>query len=111
MKLNKNIRKSPQGVTLIELSVVIAVILVLISVLFIGASYYRDSANDAACKISQSSLSKGVDSYYNISGGQLSYSDLTTSGPFVGNVPVCPTGAVISISWAGTGSAVSCATH
>ena len=47
MKLNKNIRKTPQGVTLIELSVVIAVILTLLSVLFVGAKYYKDEADKA----------------------------------------------------------------
>jgi prepilin-type N-terminal cleavage/methylation domain-containing protein len=111
MKLNKNIRKSPQGVTLIELSVVIAVILVLISVLFIGASYYRDSANDAACQISQSSIQKGVDSYFNISGGQLSYADLETTGPFTSGAPACPTDSTISIDWSSGSAVVSCEAH
>jgi len=103
MKLNTSIKKAAKGVTLIELSVVIAVLLVLISVLFIGATYYRDSANNAACVVAQSSLTKGLNSYYNISNDTLLGSELSTTGPFIGGVPACPTAADgstdLNISW------------
>lgn len=112
MKLNKNIRKSPAGVTLIELSVVIAVILVLISVLFIGASYYKDSADNAACVIVQSSIQKAADSYNNISGGSAGTdaSGIVGAGkPFPTALPVCPTGGVFSLAFA-TGGEVATVT-
>lgn len=85
--------KGQKGVTLIELSVVIAVILVLISVLFVGASYYRDSANKSACVINQSAIAKAAESYMNIESLQTTtVAALSGSGaPFeVGGLPVCP---------------------
>ena len=91
MKINTNIRKAPKGVTLIELSVVIAVILVLISVLFIGATYYRDSANEAACAINQSSIKKGAESYMNIEGAATATVVQLEAGPFIDGMPTCPT--------------------
>lgn len=105
MKMNKSIRKAPKGVTLIELSVVIAVILVLISVLFIGASYYRDAANSAACTVNQSSIRKAADSYMNIANVEtVSYTDLTNAtGPFSGNAPTCPTTGNYSTNFATAG--------
>ncbi|MFC5049934.1 type II secretion system protein [Rubritalea spongiae] len=117
MKMNTNIHKAPKGVTLIELSVVIAVILVLISVLFVGASYYRTSASRAACIVSQSNIEKAVESYANISQANLLYADLDTSGPMAGQgLPTCPsTGGAYTIAWGTSGDAtVSCdgdATH
>ena len=109
MKLNKIIRKSPKGVTLIELSVVIAVILVLISVLFIGATYYKDSADNAACVIVQSSIQKAADSYNNISGGSAGAAGAGIVGagkPFPTALPACPTGGVFSLTFA-TGGEVA----
>ena len=108
MKKNTFALKGQKGVTLIELSVVIAVILVLISVLFIGATYYRNSANNAACVVNQSSIQKGVDSYYNISGGQLTRTQLATTGPFAGNAPTCPTNGLYTITWGAASSSVTC---
>ncbi|PQJ29269.1 type II secretion system protein [Rubritalea profundi] len=117
MKLNKSIRKTPQGVTLIELSVVIAVILVLISVLFIGASYYKTSANAAACAINRSSIQKAADSYMNISGSATTatISGLITgaTGPMSSGLPNCPTtntSSVYSIAVASGASTVTCST-
>ncbi len=102
MKMNKYIRKSPKGVTLIELSVVIAVILVLISVLFIGAKFYRDSANNAACQIAQSSLQKAADSYMNIKQlSGVSAGDLVGTGlPFenAAAAPSCPDSGALAIT-------------
>jgi len=119
MKLNKNIRKSPAGVTLIELSVVIAVILVLISVLFIGASYYRTSANEAACAINRSSIQKAADSYMNISGAATTdtIKGLITgdTGPMSSGLPADPgtdttDGSNYTITVTDGSSAVTCGT-
>ena len=50
MKLTKNTEtKLKPGMTLIEITVVILVLLTLISVLFIGASIYKRGADRAAC--------------------------------------------------------------
>ena len=48
-----------RGTTLIELSVVIAVLLLLVGVLFIGVSAWRNGANTAACIVNLSSIQKG----------------------------------------------------
>lgn len=59
-------KKHPKGVTLIELTVVISTILALLSSLFVGASYYRDSANQAACITQITQMQKGIRSYQNL---------------------------------------------
>ena len=101
MKKNTLI-KTRQGVTLIELSVVIAVILTLLSVLFLGATYYRDSANKAACQINQVSIEKAANSYMNMeSAATVTYTILTgATGPFSGNAPTCPTTGVYATNFA-----------
>lgn len=113
MKKNTFALKGPKGVTLIELSVVIAVILVLISVLFIGAKYYRDSAGNAACRIAQSSLQKTADSYMNISGStSVNMAGLTGTGlpfPTASAQPSCPGDGTLSFTaTSGAVSAVGC---
>ena len=52
-----------RGTTLIELSVVIAVILLLVGVLFIGVQAWRDGANKSACLVNISSIQKAVRGY------------------------------------------------
>ena len=114
MKLNKNISKSPKGVTLIELSVVIAVILVLISVLFIGAGYYRDSSNNAACQIIQSSIRKSAEAYMNVEAvTELSgVSDIVGTGLPYATAPVCPTGGSLTLTaTGGVVTAMECSEH
>jgi prepilin-type N-terminal cleavage/methylation domain-containing protein len=46
------------GTTLIELSVVIAVLLLLVGVLFIGITAWKNGANKAACIVNLSSIQK-----------------------------------------------------
>jgi prepilin-type N-terminal cleavage/methylation domain-containing protein len=110
MKMNTSIRKAPKGVTLIELSVVIAVILVLISVLFVGASYYRSSANEAACAVNRSSIEKAADSYMNIEElSTVTLNDIQGAGtPFPNNIPACPDSGTYSISVTNGDSSVAC---
>jgi prepilin-type N-terminal cleavage/methylation domain-containing protein len=55
-----------RGTTLIELSVVIAVILLLVGVLFIGVQAWRDGANKAASMVNMSSIQKAVRGYQNL---------------------------------------------
>ena len=83
-----------RGTTLIELSVVIAVILLLVGVLFIGVTAWRNNANRAACLVNLASLQKATRSYQNgnadnpaITG--VTMAQLVTAGYF-GVAPVCP---------------------
>src|SRR5271165_5372191 len=90
---NKQVAQS--GTTLIELSVVIAVLLLLVGVLFIGITAWRNGANTAACIINLSSIQKAARGYANMNqlstGAPLLVTTLTTAG-FWGTVPVCPAG-------------------
>jgi prepilin-type N-terminal cleavage/methylation domain-containing protein len=77
-----------RGTTLIELSVVIAVILLLVGVLFIGVQAWRDGANRAASLVNISSLQKAVRGEENMSnpplnaGAALPHAQLVTDGYF-----------------------------
>src|ERR1700730_6415459 len=92
---NMNMRVRQRGTTLIELSVVIAVLLLLVGVLFIGITAWKNGANTAACIINLSSIQKAARGYANMNqlavGGSLPVATLTTAG-FWGTVPVCPAG-------------------
>ena len=90
---NKQVGQS--GTTLIELSVVIAVLLLLVGVLFIGITAWKNGANTAACIINLSSIQKAARGYANMNGlntgASLPITSLTAAG-FWGTVPVCPAG-------------------
>ena len=92
-KINKRVRQ--RGTTLIELSVVIAVLLLLVGVLFIGITAWKNGANTAACIINLSSIQKAARGYANMNqlntGSTLLVTTLTGAG-FWGTVPVCPAG-------------------
>jgi prepilin-type N-terminal cleavage/methylation domain-containing protein len=86
-----------RGTTLIELSVVIAVILLLVGVLFIGVQAWRDGANRSACLVNLSSIQKAVRGYQNTNllniGDAVTTDNLVTAGYF-GAMPTCPVGNV-----------------
>jgi len=63
--IKTNRRALQSGTTLVELSVVIAIILLLASVLFIGVSAWRDAANRSAAIVDISSIQKAVRGYEN----------------------------------------------
>jgi prepilin-type N-terminal cleavage/methylation domain-containing protein len=98
--INKPTRQ--RGTTLIELSVVIAVLLLLVGVLFIGITAWKAGANTAACVVNLSSIQKAARGYANMNqiangGGELS-STLTSAG-FWTTVPSCPQGG--TYQWTG----------
>ncbi len=64
--INKRARQ--RGTTLIELSVVIAVLLLLVGVLFIGITAWKNGANKAACVVNLSSIQKAARGYANMNG-------------------------------------------
>ena len=93
--INKPSRQ--RGTTLIELSVVIAVLLLLVGVLFIGISAWKSGANTAACVVNLSSIQKAARGYANMNqianGSPEGVGSLTTAG-FWSTTPVCPAGGV-----------------
>jgi prepilin-type N-terminal cleavage/methylation domain-containing protein len=89
-----------RGTTLIELSVVIAVLLLLVGVLFIGITAWKNGANTAACVVNLSSIQKAARGYANMNGlnagdGETSAA-LQTAG-FWAAAPACPTG--VAYTW------------
>jgi type II secretory pathway pseudopilin PulG len=93
MKLN-NIKKQA-GLTLIEVTLVIAVLLGLISVLFIGVSAYKEGSNRSKCILNISNVQKAVRSYQNLyevsAGASLAMETIAGTGKLLETVPTCPT--------------------
>jgi prepilin-type N-terminal cleavage/methylation domain-containing protein len=91
--VNKSVRQ--RGTTLIELSVVIAVLLLLVGVLFIGITAWKNGANTAACVVNLSSVQKAARGYANMNQLQIASPEtsasLTTAG-FWSSAPTCPAG-------------------
>lgn len=92
MKLNKT-KAKVAGLTLIEITLVIAVLLGLISVLFIGVSAYREGSNRSKCILTISNVQKAVRSYQNLyelnEGDALVYGTIVGSGKMLEVVPEC----------------------
>jgi prepilin-type N-terminal cleavage/methylation domain-containing protein len=94
MKLVSNNRLAAQrGTTLIELSVVIAVILLLVGVLFVGITGWKNAANQSACILNISSAQKAVRSYAAANslntGDACTMATLVAAGYFAA-APTCP---------------------
>ncbi|MGJ8676818.1 MAG: type II secretion system protein [Akkermansiaceae bacterium] len=83
MKLT-NYKKLKPGVTLIELTVVIVVILSLIAVLFIGATAYRNGASRSACIVKMRGVHVAVRSLQNMWNGEDGGAVTDLSGTAVG---------------------------
>jgi prepilin-type N-terminal cleavage/methylation domain-containing protein len=84
-----------RGTTLIELSVVIAVLLLLVGVLFIGITAWKNGANKAACLVNLSSIQKAVRGYENMNGlyagAPCTAANIVGAGLYFANMPKCPT--------------------
>jgi prepilin-type N-terminal cleavage/methylation domain-containing protein len=84
-----------RGTTLIELSVVIAVLLLLVGVLFIGITAWKSGANTAACVVNLSSIQKAARGYANMNGlgtGSAELVGTLTTAGFWATAPGCPAG-------------------
>src|ERR1700737_2402077 len=88
---NKQARQ--RGATLIELAVVIAVLLLLVGVLFIGITAWKSGANQAACVVNLSSIQKAVRGYQNMNqlatGAALTVATMKTA-VYCTTPPACP---------------------
>ena len=104
MKCVKSNRKwaRQRGTTLVELSVVIAVILLLVGVLFVGIQAWRDGANKAACLVNISSVQKAVRGYENLNtlsaGAPLAWTDIVGTGLYFGAQPTCPAAGTYTLA-------------
>ena len=97
--MNKQARQL--GTTLIELSVVIAVLLLLVGVLFIGVTAWKNGSNASVCIVNLSSIQKAARGYQNMNGlatsAPLLVGSLTSAG-FWTTVPACPTGVAYAFT-------------
>lgn len=109
MKL-KNIKKQA-GLTLIEVTLVIAVLLGLISVLFIGVSAYKEGSNRSKCILNISNVQKAVRSYQNLYekniGDTVDKTTIAGPGKLLETEPECPSEGVYT--WSATIPAVGIA--
>jgi type II secretory pathway pseudopilin PulG len=95
MKLNtRNMKKRASGMTLLELTVVILVLLSLISILFIGARAWKKGADRAGCIMNIRNMQQAARSQANMYGvtigDALNHTLLIGSGKFMSNAPTCP---------------------
>lgn len=90
------IRVVRRGMTLLELTVVILVLLSLISILFIGAQAWKRGSDRAMCIVQIQNVQKGVRSFSNLYGYSPSQSvaglqmRVIGLGKFVEDTPDCP---------------------
>ena len=85
------------GMTLIEISLVIALLLGLIAVVFLGIGSYRKGSDKAKCKMQLAAAQKAVRAQanflnLNIGDAFVSTTDAFGPGKALENEPVCPTG-------------------
>ncbi len=94
--------KGLSGMTLLELTVVILVLLSLIAILFIGARAWRRGSDRALCIMQIQAVQKGVRSYANLYGfanGETApglQAHVIGLGRFVETTPNCPGGGTYS---------------
>ena len=95
-------RNGMAGMTLLEMTVVIMVLLSLVSVLFLGAQAWKRGSDRALCIIHIENVQKGVRSFANLYGydpggnAPSLQSQVIGLGRFIENTPVCPSNGTYS---------------
>ncbi|BCX49123.1 hypothetical protein HAHE_30310 [Haloferula helveola] len=99
MKLTKNTKRA-KGMTLLELTVVILVLLSLITILFIGARAWKKGSDRAGCIMNIRNVQQAARSYqnmYNLAiGDDVPAGKLQGADQFLETAPVCPGGGTYS---------------
>lgn len=84
------------GFSLAELTLVIAVLLGLITILFLGVSAYKEGSNRAMCILNMSHVQKAIRSYQNLyqreTGDSMTLDLIAGPGKLLHSAPVCPSG-------------------
>ena len=102
MKLNTTTKRT-KGMTLLELTVVILVLLSLITILFIGARAWKKGSDRAGCIMNIRNAQQAIRSYQNMynvkpypddttAGGPIPAGEIVGAGKFMEVAPVCPGG-------------------
>ncbi|MBB5352361.1 type II secretory pathway pseudopilin PulG [Haloferula luteola] len=93
MKL-QNQTKRAKGMTLLELTVVILVLLSLISILFVGARAWKKGSDRAGCIMNIRNVQQAARGYQNMyglsEGAGLTSDKLIGTGGYLENAPTCP---------------------
>jgi prepilin-type N-terminal cleavage/methylation domain-containing protein len=98
MKLTTTTPRNKSGYTLIEIAAVIAILLALIAVLFVGVQGYLRGVNRANCVMNISNMQKAVRSYASMYGLNIGAGLTTGEARLIGPagmlpaVPTCPGG-------------------
>ncbi len=95
MKNHTSQTSKDTGITLLELTVVILVLIGMISVLFIGAKAYKEGADRAQCVVNIRNVQVAVRSYQNLyilnPGDDINSARLVSEdGGFMDTLPSCP---------------------
>jgi type II secretory pathway pseudopilin PulG len=97
MKIKKTATKLKPGMTLIEITVVILVLLTLIAVLFIGANIYKKGADRAACILNIRNIHQAVRADQNLNnqkeGDAIVGTIMGGADAYFENVITCPAAA------------------
>lgn len=109
MKLtNTQSMKRKAGMTLIELTVVILVLLSLIAILFVGANAWKKGSDRAACIMNIRNVQQAVRGHQNMANktttDTLTKTDIVGTGGYLESDPACPSTG--TYSWATTYPAV-----
>lgn len=96
--------RSNRALTLIELTLVVAVLLGLIGVVFIGATSYKEGSNRSMCILHISQVQKAVRAHQNMYqrnfGDSCPQSALVGAGKMLEVAPACPSEG--TYTWLGT---------
>lgn len=102
--MKPNTARKNAGLTLIEVTLVVAVLLGLIGVVFIGATSYKEGSNRSMCILHISQVQKAVRAHQNMYqrnfGDSCAQSVLVGSGRMLEVAPICPSGG--EYTWLGT---------
>ena len=91
--------KRKSGMTLLELTVVILVLLSLISILFIGARAWKAGSDRAGCILNIRNTQQAIRSYANMyNATTIPAGELLGTGKFIETAPVCPAGGAYTPS-------------
>jgi len=103
MKLNNTLSmKRKSGMTLLELTVVILVLLSLISILFVGARAWKKGSDRAACILNIRNVHQAVRGHQNManktSSDTIDPDEIIGTNGYVQNAPVCPAGGTYELA-------------
>lgn len=106
MTLANKVRKNNKGLTLIELTVVILVLLSLVAILFVGAKAWKKGSDRAANILNIRNVQQAVRGYQNMYGKEIGdplvKSDIVGAGKFIEKDPTPPASANTSYEYGDT---------